>query len=153
MRRSKDPKITKAPSLSLALQARMRELELQPRDLASEIDHAYDHVRKVLNGDVFPGLDFLKDICAGLNLDFREMHQLLEQDRALDKGIEYAFTGMNPVLSQIDRFMKHMDADAIDRVLRIVEMEAQSCIKKGTEAGRSSVTSGFPYGSYAEATA
>jgi hypothetical protein len=114
----------KSPSLALEMQARMRELEMNPRQLAAQIGHAYDHVRKVYNGQVFPGPYMLRDICKYLKLDCEAMQQKVLADRGRDKGWEKAITGKDATLALFERYWVHLTEQDKDELVAMARLKA-----------------------------
>lgn len=82
-----DGKEKKGEEFSQILRHRVRELGISsPRKLSGLMNTQYDPLRKVYNGERFPGPKLLKVICNYLDLDLEEMRALVNMDKALDKG-------------------------------------------------------------------
>ncbi len=114
----------KSPGLAFEMQARMRELEMNPRQLALAIGHAYDHVRKVYNGQVFPGPYMLRDICKYLKLDCEAMEQKVLADRGRDKGWEKAITGKDAALALLERYWGYLSEQDKNEMVAMVRLRA-----------------------------
>jgi hypothetical protein len=126
-------KTVKAPKLAMRLQARLRELGMNPRQLSAEIQQAYDHVRKVYNGDVFPGPHTLKTLCDYLDLDYEEMDKLVKQDRAMDRGWESAVTNKSKTLLKVERLWQELTPYDEEEILTLVTMKANLNIARGSK--------------------
>jgi hypothetical protein len=87
--------------LARALAARMNELDLSIKDLASSSSLTYEHVRKLVKGEAYPSRLALRELCRVLTLDHSQMDQLAIADRLEKKygGIPHALAGRHPDLS------------------------------------------------------
>jgi hypothetical protein len=114
----------------MRLQARLHEMGMNPRRLSAEIQLAYDHVRKIYNGDVFPGPHALKALCVYLNLDYDEMDKLVKSDRAMDRGWETAVTNKSKTLLKIERLWHQLNPNDEEEILTLVSMKANLNMKR-----------------------
>jgi hypothetical protein len=104
---------------------------MNPRQLSAELGQAYDHVRKVYNGDVFPGPNTLRTLCDYLSLDYDEMDKLVKSDRAMDRGWETAVTNKDKTLLKIGRFWEHLTENDKEELLTLATMKANLNIARG----------------------
>jgi hypothetical protein len=125
----------KAPKLALRLQQKLRETDSNPRRLSQKLGMAYDHVRKIYNGDVFPGPNALRNICDQLGLDYEEMDRLVKADRAIDKGWVHATTGKDAVWSKVEAYWKLLSDSDKAEILTLVQMKSER--QQGRKSRRS----------------
>lgn len=115
----------KSPKLALRIKQKLKETGSNPRRLSQELGQAYDHVRKISNGDVFPGPHTLKAICQHLHLDYAEMDRLVKQDRMADKGWLQAATGKDPDWNRIESFWNLLSKDDRAELLALAKLKAE----------------------------
>jgi len=120
---SSDPQVI-SPQFALEMQRRMRELGLNSMELARQIGKAYDHVRKVYNGNVFPGPTLLKPVCERLDLDYGAMERLVLADKGVHKGYASAMTGRDPWINQIEHYVPFLTQQDRLEVLALVKLKA-----------------------------
>lgn len=122
----------KSENLGLAIQAKVKELGSNPRRVSTEIGYAYDHVRKIYNGEVFPGKKLLRKICNHLDLDYDEMWALMQLDKAADKGmIPMEYTDEDNALVKLRRHWKYLTDSDKQEILDVVKIKANRAIKVG----------------------
>lgn len=125
-------------SLGKAIQLRLHELGTNPRRLSAKIDKAYDHVRKVCNGEVFPGPSMLKLICSTLDLDYDEMLALVNLDKAVSKGwAPIEVTDEDPLLIKVRRSWEYLTHAEKLEILDTVKFKAERAIKRAGHASHS----------------
>lgn len=106
---SKNEKPQKSMGIALHIQKRLKENGSNPLRLSADIGYAYDHLRKIVKGDVFPSSKLLKLICEHLNLDFKDMNALLQADKAFDKEWTETYASEDPDITDIKRFWPHLN--------------------------------------------
>jgi hypothetical protein len=108
----------KSHRFGLVMQNKLEELGTNPRRFSSRLGHAYDTIRKVYNGEVFPGPRLLADICKELNLDYDEMKELVETDRLIDKGWAEKLLNEDQMITELkvywEQLGKHDRQDLLD---------------------------------------
>jgi hypothetical protein len=126
----------KSIKFSIVAQQRLREMTTNPRRLSAKIGHAYDHVRKVCNGEVFPGPKLLGDICKALRLDPEEMNKLISQDRVVDKGwTADKLTNRDVIMHKIDRYWEYLSAPDKEEVFAIIRVKAERQMETMNDSG------------------
>lgn len=69
-----------------ACEEKMKELGLQPIDVARKVGMQYDTIRKALKGVTFAGNKVLPPICEVLDLNIEDMRVLIKQDKIVNSG-------------------------------------------------------------------
>jgi predicted transcriptional regulator len=114
-----------------ALQQKLKELGSNPRKLSAEIGYAYDHVRKVCKGQVYPGERLIKTICEYLEMDADEMLTLVQADKALEKGWVEILTEEDPLITKIKRSWDYLTATEKKDIVKNVIAKADLKIARG----------------------
>jgi hypothetical protein len=126
-----------SPNLGLAIQARVKEMGTNPRRVSAEIEYAYDHVRKVYNGEVFPGKTLLKKICDYLKLNYDDMWAVMQIDKAAVKGmIPMEYTDEDSTLVKLRTYWKYLSKSDKQEVFDTVRIKADRHINQGVSAAR-----------------
>lgn len=121
----------KSPAVAEEVQVAMRARGINPRQFAAQIGKAYDHVRKVYNGEVFPGPNLLNLICKHLDLDPIKMKKLIEIDKAYNKGVVADITGEDdPFIMNVRRYQRNLTNEDQDEILEIIKLRSQRNIRK-----------------------
>jgi hypothetical protein len=115
----------------LVMQKRLADLKLNPRRFSTYMDHAYDTIRKVYNGETFPGPNLLRDICKELKLDYDEMKELVELDRLIDKGWAETLLNEDPMITKFKVFWERLDAGDKQDLLDLAQARAGRSTKGG----------------------
>jgi hypothetical protein len=110
----------------MAMQKKMAELGLSINDVASSAGHAYDHIRKVYNGDTFPGPYLLPSLCKTLKLDVNDMRKKVMADKALEKGWESAISGKDKRLLLLERYWASLKDSDKEELIAIARMKANA---------------------------
>jgi hypothetical protein len=78
----------KSPQFGEALERALQKLKVNPRQFAGMMDPpaAYDHIRKIYNGEVFPGPEIHARICKFANLDVTKTWKMVLEDKGKLKG-------------------------------------------------------------------
>lgn len=126
----------KSPSFSLEMRRALRERDMNPRQLSLELKRengdkgfAYDHVRKIYNGQTFPGRGILKSICDYLDLDFTDMWKKVKADEGVYKGLAEAMTSEDKFLLRIHRYWDYLSDLDKEEVLSQVRHRAELRMK------------------------
>lgn len=114
----------KSAGLGIILQKRLSEMKTNPRQLSFELGYAYDHIRKVYNGEEFPGKTLLKKICTFTNLDYEEMLILVEIDKALDKGWVKLLGEDDSALMDLKRYWSHLKEYDKQEIIDLARLKA-----------------------------
>lgn len=122
----------KSPSFSIEMQRRMHELRMNPRQLSlilhkdnGDEGFAYDHVRKIYNGQVFPGRETLKAICDHLGLDINLMRKKINADKGIFIGLAEAMTSEDSTLLRIKQYWDYLSDIDKQEVLSQVQHRAE----------------------------
>lgn len=121
---SKLEKSLKSAGVGLVVQKRLTEMNVNPRQLSFEVGGAYDHVRKVYNGEEFPGKALLKKICDFTGLDYKEMLALKEIDKALDKGWVDLVSKNDSAIVDLNRYWPHLKDDDKQEIINLARVKA-----------------------------
>ena len=114
----------KSDSVAIEFRKRLAELKTNPRRLSAEIDCAYDTVRKVVKGVEFPGPKLLKRMCDYLGLDINLMQELVNLDKAIDKGWVELFTDEDPTITELKRYWVHLNANDKEEIIDLVKLKS-----------------------------
>lgn len=74
--------------LGIVLQKRLVDMGSNMMRMSADIGKAYDYCRRICKGLNHPGADTLKKICDYTSLDFDEMWQLVNADKAFEKAVD-----------------------------------------------------------------
>jgi predicted transcriptional regulator len=107
------------------LQKKFNELDLNPYKVAEIMGCAYDHIRKVYNGQDYPGPNLLRNLCDYLKLDYEEMLALVNYDKAIEKGWVDLMLDEDPQMKKLKQFWKHLTPSDQDEIIDLVKLKAQ----------------------------
>lgn len=106
MSKLKEP--LKSAGVGIVIRKRLLAMEVNPRKLSFELGYAYDHIRKIYNGEDFPSKGLLKKICVFADLNYEEALLLLEIDKALNKGWVELLGEDDAALADLRRYWAHL---------------------------------------------
>lgn len=117
------------------LQKRLAEMDSNMMRMSEEIGHAYDYCRRICKGLNHPSPKILKKICDYTELDYDEMLQLVQTDKAFDKAVDSGLFEMisgdddDPTLLTIRKKWKLLtEYDKLD-ILDQVSLKVSRAIK------------------------
>lgn len=120
-----NPKI-KAYYFPQEIRRRVKELGINPRRLSAMVDSAYDYVRKVYNGENFPGDNLIISLCEALDLDLDTMRNLDRIDRGLAEGmIPLEYTDIDPAHAHIAKFWAHLTTTDKQDLIEMARLKAE----------------------------
>lgn len=117
-------KVIKSDSVAMEFRKCLIERGMNARQLSAGIDCAYDTVRKVCKGEEFPGPKLLTKICTFFALDFGLMQELVQLDKAIDKGWVAMITDEDPDITEIKRYWSHLSPSCRDEAVAWVKARA-----------------------------
>jgi hypothetical protein len=117
------------------MQRALNEHGMNARQLAKELDRgdgtkgwAYDYIRKLSKGQIFPGVPATKAICDYFNLDFEELWKKIQIERGIDKGI--VLPDEDKLLLGVQRYWDYLNDVDKEEVLSQVKHRAEMRTKK-----------------------
>ncbi len=113
-KRLQRPQKAQASRLALELARRIEAQHLTVKEVASQADLTYEHMRKLVNGEALPSIEALQRICKVLRADLHEMTTLLFAEKAFRTYGSHTIvdmTGANKELAPIEVNWPHLDAE------------------------------------------
>lgn len=125
-----------SPQFASVLQRKLQQLDMNPHVLAGSMGMAYDHIRKIYNGQHFPGPASLRAICKKLGLNLEEMQKLIAQDRMKQKGITSAATGRDRSFIMLEPLWDHLTPGDREEIQMIVQAKVKRNITAQAELAK-----------------
>lgn len=128
-----DGKEKKSPTFAKMFRDRLKELGIgNPRQFAQEIEVPYDPIRKIYNGEDFPGPGRIEFLCECLGLDLTEAKTAVNKDKARVKGwVPEKLANHDVVLVKVSDLWNNLNEGDKQEILALVRTKADRAPKRG----------------------
>jgi len=124
----------KSPQFAAEMAKAMNAEGINVKRLSAKIGVAYDPLRKVYNGDTFPGPNYIRAVSKYFKLDEKAMKDLVELDKMDDKGLIEKWFNEDPKIVDMKRYFKHLSEEEKDQILAMVKSLAALAISKARKS-------------------